>query len=643
MKTKSSLVGLALLSLTACTEDLETGTAEQEVGAVETYPFPLRAEDLPPGAYYYVSNDHSDDSGARDIVARRWDGSEWIGVTPSFADYAADPDNEDHLIYNRPVRSPVSGWVVSCWRNSPNGLQPAVYGEDDVPHPGRVITPEHPTRTILQSGNHVNIITDDGEHVMLLAHMAPGSVPSSICPNEATFVANADNAQGEFPVESIVPLEQRVHVRQGDIVGAVGSVGASSGPHLHVHLKNITGWYSNDVPKVSASIEIPWHGVYDRTNPPDDGANTAWNPVEEGTLDVGEQILARPFIRQSDDAPSANTIAEQVSLSLVGRVVIATRDVATGNLRLDTYTTDAGELVHEDQEIVGAASQIALSTAGTSNDFVVALRDGLGNLKLIGYRVTNTGALIRRGDASAGAVSKIAIAEAPSGLGVVTAVRDSAGTLKLISWAVDDANATITRVATYPGGAIDEAALTTLDASSFKGVALASKVAGNLRVETFSVTPALAITKLGTANAGGASNLVAETVQIDAFTQRIVVGMRDAGNALRFIDYSVTGSGSLIREGDVADGAVSGLAMERGAQGGDFVAATTDGSGNLRVSAYKLDPDAAPMERSGDVLAGAATKTTVASIIDDTYGRMMIVSMADSAGKQKVIAYRFTN
>lgn len=95
----------------------------------------------------------------------------------------------------------------------------------------------------------------DGK-ILHSAHMQPGSIPASLCPYNAQYVADADNKQGEFPVETFIPEGRRPKVRQGDLIGRVGNSGASSGPHLHVHLKTV-----EEGDELSTAVQMLFYGA----------------------------------------------------------------------------------------------------------------------------------------------------------------------------------------------------------------------------------------------------------------------------------------------------------------------------------------------------------------------------------------------
>jgi hypothetical protein len=202
-----------------------------------TLPFPGRAEDLRTGEYWWYRSAHAgaeDGSGALDIVGSRYDAKNkrWTSLKAGIEldEYEKNKRNTDHVIYGKPVYAPADGEIITAWRNAPSNPRP---GES---HEGRIQTP----KIIPRSGNHVGILTADGK-MILIAHLQPGSVPASLCPNGAQFVKNADNkTKNNIPVETFIPLGSRPKVKKGQLVGRVGNVGASSGPHLHIHSTPMT-------------------------------------------------------------------------------------------------------------------------------------------------------------------------------------------------------------------------------------------------------------------------------------------------------------------------------------------------------------------------------------------------------------------
>ena len=640
MKTHQvTVLGFLAAFATGCTmtDELTTNSAAQTMTGVESYPFPGRQVDLPAATYWKVAGDHGG-TGARDLVNWHWDGAGWTGINKPFDEYAADPRNEDHIIYDKPVFSPVHGTIVSCWRNSPEGIRPEVHKGDDIPNPGRTSSP----KTILQAGNHVNILSDDGTRIILLAHLRPGTVPPHLCPFNDTHVLDADNKLGEFPREATIPVNLRPHVTQGEVIGHVGSSGAASLPHLHVHLKPVTGSYSNGTPQVSDAVPMPFHGVYTKAEDASGDFIPDWVPTVDAPLGNSLLVHASPYLK-TDTITEPMSITETAALATGGTAITAVRETATGNLRLRSFgATDLGQLVALDEASAGAATQIAMARAGLDSSIVTALRDGAGDLELINWRVSASGGLTRRGFGAAGAVSKIAIAEAPSGLGVVTAVRDSSGLLKLITWSVDEPNATVTRVATFPGGPVNEIAIATVS-TPFRGVVVATRDGnGNLHVDSFAITPALDIIARDSDGAGAATSLQAVAVRVDANTDHVVTAMRDGTGVLRLIDWSVSATGGLTRLGDDEGGPIADLELVRG-RPGDVITASRNGQ-ELRLITWRFFTDGR-IERHGETVAtsvGSAISVT-APFFNEGGNSMVLASFQNAALTHGLIGWVYTN
>lgn len=135
--------------------------------AQETITFPSRSQDLASDSFWTVG-EFSEGCCTLDLNVRRWDGNSWKGSTGS----ASNAQNFDWGI---PLYAPANGVIASCWRNFP-----------DDPSPG--VNP--PNNNIFTGGNHVVIITDEGNSISI-NHLKSGTIPADICPS------NADNT--EFP------------------------------------------------------------------------------------------------------------------------------------------------------------------------------------------------------------------------------------------------------------------------------------------------------------------------------------------------------------------------------------------------------------------------------------------------------------
>ncbi len=222
--------------------------------AAQALEFPLRAEDLRPGMRLSTGN-HGEDGEIQDfgldIVAMRHIGNDtwhpFVGQVPDPTDVKP---NDTALIYGMPFHAMESGEVVGCWRNAPENpsigpLHPEVPKEND---PGRMIP----------GGNHLWIRHDDGT-VALYAHAIPGTIPEKLCPNKPLALAptpvTGAGGHPDVDPEARVPngvkptvasgtiladgtRVVRPKVKRGQLLGRVGNSGASSAPHLHVHLES---------------------------------------------------------------------------------------------------------------------------------------------------------------------------------------------------------------------------------------------------------------------------------------------------------------------------------------------------------------------------------------------------------------------
>jgi hypothetical protein len=611
------------------TTEVETRIETQAL-STDTYPFVLRQTDVPGSTYFHVNFDHS--SNGRDFGAQRFTGSGWSSIKIDFADYALDPKNSDSAIYNIPVYSPVDGEIVSCWRNAPENIKPSVYGDDDESHPGRLSDPV----TIVGSGNHVNIQTDDGR-IVLLAHFRPGTVPEHLCPFDDVFVVDGNNKlpNSEFPVEATIPKAQRPRVQQGEMVGRVGNSGSSSGPHVHWHVKPVTGGTA-EWPEVGTSLPIYIHGVYTK---PKTSENLVadWTPVLDGEVEVGELVHGSPFLRAAGRVE--DTISETVALEVDNKAVTVV--AAAGGIQINTYDYAAGAITPLSTRTIEGGSQLAAAEIGVSGDFVIAFRDTNGNLKLVGWTVSPGGILTRKGEASAGSVSKVAIAAAPTGLGVVTAVRDSGGILKVISWTVSNPLSSITRISSASGGPVTQLSITSTSLP-FRGVTIASRdLDGNLEVRTFSTTLGLVLAARDTEIAGPASNMQVGTVRVDAFTEHVITAMRDSEGDLRLIDWSMSSTGTLTRhETEVADGIID-VRLARGRQQ-DILTIARDANSNARVATWRVWPSGR-IERHGEAAAGWVGAVSLTAPFSGDDGDVVLGSVMNGSYDKELIAWKYSN
>src|SRR5262245_10123684 len=213
--------------------------------AAVSYPFPGRAEHLKQKHYWYMNHAHAAGIQGKgyDIKTVRFDEVEnqWtqrkVGV--SAEEYADDPKNTDWSVYGQPVHAIADGEVVRCWRNAPENPAP---GQS---HPGRLSDPP----TISGGGNHIWVDHGNGEYA-LYAHFKPGTIPANVCPINQEFISDPD--------DPALPPGNRPKITKGQVIGKVGNSGASSNPHLHLHMQNSPPNEGNS----SNAVELRFHNAW---------------------------------------------------------------------------------------------------------------------------------------------------------------------------------------------------------------------------------------------------------------------------------------------------------------------------------------------------------------------------------------------
>lgn len=588
--------------------------------AQDEHLFPGRGSSLGPGQWWSVS-EFSEGANILDLHVRRWDAelNRWTRRRPgiSQADYDAAKTNDKHLAYGLPLYAPVDGEIISCWRNAPDNPVP---GEK---RPDVVGSGSSQPKRISLSANHVLIHTGDGNDV-LVAHLKPGSVPSALCPHDGDLLQDATNKDADgYLVETFIPAGSRPLVRRNDFVGQVGNSGNSGGPHVHIHISPPTG---SAIPFLFYGA---WHQPLESTQP----SSTGWQRLDRRALNCkqfitnadGDQVCTdgqaliwpSPFLRRGE--ASAGAVTEVAVESAGENVVTAVRD-GSGNLKLIGWSvSSAGAIERRGEASAGAATRIALAHPGLTRDLVTALADDAGNLKLIGWDVSQGGSITRRGQASAGAVDRIAMTRSPIGLGVVTAVRTASGDLKLIVWETQNGAREIVRRGEASAGAIGDVAIASVvdgrgrgqsSPERFTGVVTAVRDgAGNLKLIAWEMSPSKQLVRRGDASAGRVGAVSIATVRVSNLREVLVTAVRDADGNLRVIGWEIDAAGNLTRRDTEAAGPVGDFVVHRMPQPGgrsplDLVVVLRDASGDLKIVGWEVDASGR-LRRQGDVAAGA--------------------------------------
>lgn len=194
----------------------------------QTYGFPFKGEDLDAGVRISTGNHAAGiQEQGRDIGAMRYLGNNnW---TDRVDGKSTNNSNNNFVIYGQEFYAIADGEVCGCWRNAPEN--PKAHGTER--------HPDFDKKLIIGGGNHLWIKHSDGSYA-LYAHAIPGSIPASICPNNDILFKKAHSGYYGAPdiaTEVLIPEGSRPKVKKGQLLGRVGNSGASSGPHLHLHVE----------------------------------------------------------------------------------------------------------------------------------------------------------------------------------------------------------------------------------------------------------------------------------------------------------------------------------------------------------------------------------------------------------------------
>ncbi|HEX8225789.1 MAG TPA: hypothetical protein VF605_18425 [Allosphingosinicella sp.] len=217
---------------------------------------PLRGGDLANAERYhtFVHIGGGDQTEGKDIGAlRRTADGNWTRLTSDGADSKI---LSNWVVYGKPFYAMAAGKVIGCWRNAPENTPGSLH-------------PDLLAKKFAGGGNHLWILQDDGA-IALYAHARPGTIPSSLCPNNAKLFTGLAGQGPKWVIESEVQVANGARVEAGTKLGEIGNSGSSSGgPHLHVHLtpdhkapkamtfeRGLTTPYS-----AKASLDGPWTRV----------------------------------------------------------------------------------------------------------------------------------------------------------------------------------------------------------------------------------------------------------------------------------------------------------------------------------------------------------------------------------------------
>jgi hypothetical protein len=188
----------------------------------QAYELPVRGDDLAVGERFNtrlhlpgIQGEGHDIGARRHISDNNWSDLKFGGAQPALL--------VNWVVYGKPFYAMAPGTVIACWRNAPENI------------PG-TLRPEVGAELIPGGGNHLWIKQDDGNFV-LYAHAKPGSIPTSLCPNNGTLLPDSSEVGSKPSVRKWAAVANGAHVTTGQFLGRIGNSGQASGPHLHVHME----------------------------------------------------------------------------------------------------------------------------------------------------------------------------------------------------------------------------------------------------------------------------------------------------------------------------------------------------------------------------------------------------------------------
>lgn len=609
----------------------------------ETISFPARLSDLPTGSVWAV-NEYSEGCCTLDFNVRRWESGSWKGGssgTANTADYTFDV----------PLYAPASGVIASCWRNFPeNTAQGAGNRHPDFP------------AKIFGGGNHVVILTDQGNAISL-NHFKQGTIPAALCPRNAgsqTYPSTMKK-EGEWRIASYIEPADRPRVSEGDFLGRAGNTGQSTGPHLHISLKAVTGTDSNGRPALanaSSALRFRqgWGHAYNHSTNASSGGwfrlrgesftgNPACTSYQADAPNCKfKMLIPAAYLRRT--SASAGAVKETNTLFLSGnRAVTATISSDNSTLKLITWDlVGVNQLNRRGENEAGAAKEVSLAEP-LSNFVLAAVRQTDDTLKMIAYQVGPTGNVIRHGDISASKIAGLAMATTTSGdKKAVTAVRTQSGNLKIIVWDMalsGNGTPSIVRLGEDSAGAVSAVAISR--ARNFNGVFIAVRDSnGELKVIPYKISADGRTVTRGTV---GEAGKVGTAIAVAPLAQGVAAAVRDEGGKLRLITWSVSSNGDIgQRRSTMTAGAISEVSLLTAPHGGsNLTSVVRDGSGNLLLVGWAVNNNGTELRRLGSSDAGAATKIS-ADVISRSYPGldprdMILTSLRDDGGNLKLVTW----
>jgi hypothetical protein len=635
--------------------------------------FPARGDSLPADVYFEARGhvgDYGTSTWSIDIRAMAQEGTQWSGYVGG--DNTA---NANAYIFGAPLFAPEDGEIISCWRSAPNKLNPST--QYDIDGDG-IFGEENADEAPVGAGNHIQLRNADGDHIIFLAHLSTNSIPAGLCPLPANRDADLDgwpdsrtknscsgtSGYSGFMAGTMLPTP--VPVKAGDFLGRVGHSGASSGPHLHMHvtpfeldplgrpcqgpieeIEFVEAWAQNC--ETNAAVTAAGWDPLTAENPLETAIWTSTpnpDPNEpQFTWVGGDRYCFLPDAigaEQDHNWYGTGTTNIHPTTHTSGDLLVYQ---SGGALQLRSYKLGSTGIISDQSTVTeGAVFDVAVARPGSARDVVVSVKDGNGNLKHIPYTVSsNLGAIVRQNgkELSESAVGQVETTKSPAHDGYVAALEDGAGNLKVIDYHVDAAmNITRDFSSSGSGGAIDDVAITTLT-TAFDGVVTAEITSGGFMVlRSFDVPAAGGVTWADTYT----SSLAVDAVKVDTVPvmfglgEFIVTSVRLSGTeTLRLDTWAVDASGQISWVDGTTAGVASALDAAPTQFGGDLVVTLRDDDDNFRMVGWGIDMFGA-ITRHATHVEGAVTGTSIIASFSGGQNHL-VAARTDSVGRLNLFVY----